>query len=1099
MEPDCAVASPSALREGPELLKLPSSLRARRPSRNAPVASPGARANLFGGNLRNTLEENALSTYEEVARFLGPTTTLTRDRSSRSSAYVLSRAGSSLAGSIGGAASFNGERPRLRRSSTRSGASLLPFFGRKDSAVSAAMIHTDSGGLEADARPGTSGLRTTSRLNVGTLDGKTAGFFNHYQVIKTIGSGASGDVKLCMNLYDQTLAAVKLVAKTSRRGSLGSRPPDKAATLKREAEVLTQLCHPNIVNVHEIIDDDSAPHLLCVMDYVEGGPVQLTHQEYTPSADGVFAEQLSEHTAWGYFVQLIDALDYLHSAGVVHGDIKPDNLLLGADGMVRLADFGSAMVLRKDGADTLTAIHGRTPAFLPPEACDGEEFSARSADVWAAGVTLYLMLFGRLPFGHPKLAPFAMYAAVSEGALSFPAEPRVSDACKDLLMAVLAKDAARRATIEDVVSHPWMTEILSDISSRRAVSCEAVGARAIEHWQSGLTTSYSGESSARTEHASLSRQSSSRLRRSASGLCAIHEMQVVREPSRAILRQPSSPVTSSPRAQAVKVVDENAGSGPYSLTASQSVHARMGPGSPLSTRSPQAMGEFKHIVQVLELEFPDVVPKLVLEEGDFLVGEGDASDKMYFIVHGEAEVIKQIASQSEGAEGGGLGDSHGSGCSARVDDENDGTEAARGSDKSSDDFAPMSGRGRVAAVSPTRNGFLPRQPYGKARGLGRYVSGKIDRHVLEEDLVRGSDQSYDSENPSTTHGSGLEAERASWTSRTSQSRASFLRRALGGASRRQDDSFVATQPGLVRRSRSSIDLKTDASRPEGARPDMTSLDRRRLSHWGAAAGGARGLQSATSSSLYNGRGVSFHGAPSRPAPSRFSRETDLGRSESQAGPALGGRAGQPGGESKGSVRGSWVFRSRKAHEDLEHLVRTAAESCDALGRAMRHEGGFRVLARISAGDVVGEIGLLGNSVRTASVRALTRLEVLEVSRSALATIAASAPLLQHDLKRVVAQRTATRRMMEAFEQLAGLHQRFSSEQGGRAAERPKLQAVPSLRALSRVLSRRAVLDEGAADAEEIAGDGSRTVAPAVSMSQMAVIPESREELQARAA
>lgn len=87
-------------------------------------------------------------------------------------------------------------------------------------------------------------------------------------------------------------------------------------------------------------------------------------------------------------------VDYLHSVGVAHGDIKPDNLLLGADGRVRICDFGSAQ-LAGPGEYVLRTVG--TPAFFTPEMCRGGPFSARAADLWALGVCLYIFVFGAAP------------------------------------------------------------------------------------------------------------------------------------------------------------------------------------------------------------------------------------------------------------------------------------------------------------------------------------------------------------------------------------------------------------------------------------------------------------------------------------------------------------------------------------------------------------------------------------------------------------------------------------------------------------------------------------------------------------------------------
>ena len=90
---------------------------------------------------------------------------------------------------------------------------------------------------------------------------------------------------------------------------------------------------------------------------------------------------------------VMQGLDYLHANHVVHGDIKPDNLLLAADGRVKISDFGSSRILQGTGMMNKTV---GTPAFLAPEVCAGLPYHGRAADVWALGICLYMFVFGAL-------------------------------------------------------------------------------------------------------------------------------------------------------------------------------------------------------------------------------------------------------------------------------------------------------------------------------------------------------------------------------------------------------------------------------------------------------------------------------------------------------------------------------------------------------------------------------------------------------------------------------------------------------------------------------------------------------------------------------
>lgn len=199
---------------------------------------------------------------------------------------------------------------------------------------------------------------------------------------------------------------------------------------------------------HAAADDARSSKILLVMEYVEGGPVVLTSgpqqrrlseaiarkffrdalqvQHAIQAAYNCFrafqmpqtlccCHELSRatlsillmrqelimlgNTARTHKVGLIlraclQGIDYMHSMGMTHGDIKPDNLLLGADGRVRICDFGSAQQL---GAEDVMIRTVGTPAFFSPEMCDGRPYSARGADAWALGVCLYIFVFGALP------------------------------------------------------------------------------------------------------------------------------------------------------------------------------------------------------------------------------------------------------------------------------------------------------------------------------------------------------------------------------------------------------------------------------------------------------------------------------------------------------------------------------------------------------------------------------------------------------------------------------------------------------------------------------------------------------------------------------
>ncbi|PIA13802.1 kinase-like protein [Coemansia reversa NRRL 1564] len=203
--------------------------------------------------------------------------------------------------------------------------------------------------------------------------------------------------------------------------------------IKRELAVSKKLKHPNLVRVHEVLNDDEQDVLYLVIELCENGPVQ----KVDPSSSST--TQLSPEQAHKYFVESLLGLEYLHKNNIIHRDIKPDNLLLTSDNTLKIADFGeSTMVARHE--DKVTGSTG-SPAFMAPELCQGiAEVSGEAADIWSLGVCLYSFVYGTLPFkGHSTIE---VLDSISE----------------DLLSRMLDRSPVSRIRIHDIREHPWVTQ-----------------------------------------------------------------------------------------------------------------------------------------------------------------------------------------------------------------------------------------------------------------------------------------------------------------------------------------------------------------------------------------------------------------------------------------------------------------------------------------------------------------------------------------------------------------------------------------------------------------------------------------------------------------
>ncbi|MFF8837400.1 WD40 repeat domain-containing serine/threonine protein kinase [Streptomyces sp. NPDC015130] len=244
-----------------------------------------------------------------------------------------------------------------------------------------------------------------------------------YRLVEAIGRGGMGRV---WRAHDEVLdrdVAVKEVlfeaVPPELRGEL-------IARTEREARTAARLRHPGIVTVHDVTEYEGAPWI--VMEFVSG-----------PSLAGLLAREgrLSWERTAAIAATLADALGHAHAAGVVHRDLKPDNVLLAGDRPV-ITDFGIARVMDSTQQLTRTNTVIGTPQFMPPEQLEGADVDA-AADMWALGATLYAMVEGRPPFDGPSLT------AVIVAVLTRPL-PRAANAgpLAELLSALLSKSPQER-------------------------------------------------------------------------------------------------------------------------------------------------------------------------------------------------------------------------------------------------------------------------------------------------------------------------------------------------------------------------------------------------------------------------------------------------------------------------------------------------------------------------------------------------------------------------------------------------------------------------------------------------------------------------------
>uniref|UniRef100_A0A3B1JC95 non-specific serine/threonine protein kinase n=1 Tax=Astyanax mexicanus TaxID=7994 RepID=A0A3B1JC95_ASTMX len=256
-----------------------------------------------------------------------------------------------------------------------------------------------------------------------------------YEVLDELGSGSFGTVTLAKSKKHQKNLAIKTM---DRRWMIVK---FSSSVLKAELDTIYRLTHPHIVYIYEVIE-------------VRHGQVHIVMEAASSSLVEVIEKGPVAHkTARRWFSQIVSALNYMHEQDIVHRDLKCDNILVTADGNVKIADFGLSRVTK----GLCNSMVG-TLWYVSPEVIREKKYDAKKSDVWSLGIVLYALVTGELPSYSDDLEQIAS----PKLPYTFPDDVEVEESCRALILDMLQLDPSARPTVKKVSEHPWLQSDVKD-------------------------------------------------------------------------------------------------------------------------------------------------------------------------------------------------------------------------------------------------------------------------------------------------------------------------------------------------------------------------------------------------------------------------------------------------------------------------------------------------------------------------------------------------------------------------------------------------------------------------------------------------------------
>ncbi|XP_063545590.1 serine/threonine-protein kinase par-1 [Cydia strobilella] len=254
----------------------------------------------------------------------------------------------------------------------------------------------------------------------------------NYNLEKTIGTGNFAVVKLATHVITKCKVAIKIIDKSRL-------DEDNLKKTFREIAIMKRLRHPHIVRLYQVMESTHTIYL--VTEYAPNGEI-FDHL--------VSKGRMPEPQAARLFSQMVSAVGYCHARGVVHRDLKAENLLLDTHMNIKLADFGFSNEYVRGGA---LATWCGSPPYAAPELFEGRRYDGPKADIWSLGVVLYVLVCGALPFDGGTL--HELRAVVLAGKFRIPYF--MSQECEQLIRHMLVVEPEKRLSLRGVAKHRWLS------------------------------------------------------------------------------------------------------------------------------------------------------------------------------------------------------------------------------------------------------------------------------------------------------------------------------------------------------------------------------------------------------------------------------------------------------------------------------------------------------------------------------------------------------------------------------------------------------------------------------------------------------------------